>query len=157
MSRVHDDENVRGIMFQIQYLTHQGAEIGGHFPNQTWSTFLHTYFYPQLQFLLNKHRSLLLCLSSPSLTLKKKKVWLSKRLQCCGDGREKMKEEWIRPRRWTVEYGLPTVVATFHLWCVSTDKYNSISCSKRVFESSSYLPKTTILLWAKCDNFVFSI
>lgn len=73
MSRVHDDENVRGIMFQIQYLTHQGAEIGGHFPNQTWSTFLHTYFYPQLQFLLNKHRSLLLCLSSPSLTLKKKK------------------------------------------------------------------------------------
>lgn len=48
MSCVHDDEGVKGIMLQIQYSTHQGAEIGGHLPNQTWSWILLTHFYPQL-------------------------------------------------------------------------------------------------------------
>lgn len=117
MSCVHDDEGVGGIMLQIQYSTHQGAEIGGHFPNQTWSWILVTHFYPQLwisPWQTQTSASLSVLASFFSQT----DMWWTKQQKQLQYGRNwrKMMEQWNSLKRSTGGWGPSTMVTAIHLW-----------------------------------------
>lgn len=75
----------------------------------------------------------MLFLSNKNVTVKMNAVWW--RLEREDEDKKDLSHKM---NRWV---GLPAMVAAMHLWYVSPAKKNHISCSKRLFVSSSYLPK----------------